>query len=145
MGLTMSEPEYHPDDDEDMRALRRAAAVLDFTSSLPPDPPRISVPIPDVPHTSRSGYGGLRVRVPNKTYLIRCGSFVKIGMAADIADRLRALEAANPHELDVLKVLAGGRQVERSLHVRFAAYRHRGEWFRLEGELAAWIEAGCTL
>jgi hypothetical protein len=40
-------------------------------------------------------------------------------------------------------VRAGSMADEAALHRRFASYRLRNEWFRREGELAAWIKAGC--
>jgi hypothetical protein len=41
-------------------------------------------------------------------------------------------------------VLGGaGVKDEARLHKHFAAYRLNGEWFRKEGEVAEWIEAGC--
>lgn len=110
---------------------------------------KIAVEIPKVEQEFRRGVDSTgrdrNFRIANKTYVIRCGNFVKIGIANNIAERLRTLEAYNPHPLSVLAVLAGGRPVERSLHLRFAAYRHRDEWFREEGELAEWIKEGCPL
>lgn len=82
-------------------------------------------------------------RIANKTYVIRCGPFVKIGMAVDVETRFRTLLASNPFDLEMVAILPGGRAIERALHLRFAAQRHRDEWFREEGELAAWIKAGC--
>lgn len=84
-----------------------------------------------------------RPRIANKTYIIRCGPFVKIGMAVDVETRFRTLLASNPFDLEMVAVLPGGRAVERSLHLRFATLRHRDEWFREEGELAEWIAEGC--
>jgi excisionase family DNA binding protein len=84
---------------------------------------------------------------PCDVYVVRCQNFVKIGKATNVESRIKSLQAANPLELEVLKVLTegNGHQLELELHKRFAAQRHRLEWFRIEGELAAWIEQGCPL
>jgi hypothetical protein len=81
--------------------------------------------------------------IPHLTYIVRSGGFVKIGTTSDLHVRFRALVAMNPHDVEMVAALAGGQSVERALHQRFAAYRHRDEWFREEGELAAWIAGGC--
>ena len=83
------------------------------------------------------------VAVPHLTYIIRSGPFVKIGASADVEKRVRELMISNPHEVTAVAVLAGGRTTEGKLHRRFKAYRHRHEWFREEGDLAAWIAEGC--
>lgn len=134
---------------EEWAKLCRCAETLDFGYRLEPPLWRrdLGVPIPEVEQEFRSytNYRGIehRVSVPNKTYVIRCGDFLKIGITADIHARLRTIESHNPHPLEVVALLVGGRAVERSLHLRFKAYRHRDEWFRVEGELAAWVEEGC--
>ena len=136
---------------EEWAGMLRAAEVLDYGYTPPPSKSRdIGVEIPEVPMEYRedlSFVSGIRrkVRVPNITYLIQCGEFVKIGITADIESRLRTLESSNPHALKVVALLAGGRALERALHKRFADYRHRDEWFRIEGALAKWIEGGCQL
>lgn len=88
-----------------------------------------------------------REREPCDVYLIRCGDYIKIGKAVVPQKRLAALQAANPLTLELLHVLTDGdgHELEIELHRRFAAHRHRGEWFRIEGTLAEWVEGGCTL
>jgi hypothetical protein len=134
---------------EEWGAMRRASESLDF-GYVPPLPKKrdIGVPIPDAPVEYREDLSNIpgwkrKVRLPNLTYLIRCGDFVKIGITSDIEGRLRALESCNPHTLTVIALLRGGRALERALHKRFAEQRHRDEWFREEGELADWIDGGC--
>jgi hypothetical protein len=46
-------------------------------------------------------------------------------------------------ELSLLGSLRGGRTEEREIHFRFASLHARGEWFRLEEPLRAFI-AGCA-
>lgn len=66
--------------------------------------------------------------------------FVKIGIASSMMTRLSNLQACCPYPVRVLKVVVGTWHLERSLHKRFADLHARGEWFRLEGELAELIE-----
>jgi hypothetical protein len=85
--------------------------------------------------------------VPCDVYVVRSGQFIKIGKAEDPAWRIVALQAANPILLEVVAILTegNGHSLELFLHHRFAAHRERGEWFRIEGPVAEWIEAGCPL
>jgi hypothetical protein len=71
------------------------------------------------------------VRAP-QTYLVGAeGSpLVKIGYTStDPKQRLKALQTGQPMELSLLWSRAG--DYEGALHIRFAEYRVRGEWFDL--------------
>lgn len=87
------------------------------------------------------------VRPPTreKVYVVRADQHVKIGTTRDVPTRMRSLQTANPGKVELLATLSGDASVEARLHRRFAAQAERGEWFRLEGELASWIERGCPL
>lgn len=77
-------------------------------------------------------------------YFLRCNcanGFIKIGMARDLIPRIETLRAASPYELRVVRVLPGGRELERKLHERFAHAAHRGEWFRPTEDLLHYIFA----
>ena len=66
-------------------------------------------------------------------YLIRSGEFVKIGVACNVAQRLRTLQIAHATPL-VLLGLAECEDpygTEKKIHVRLAAKHMRGEWFDL--------------
>lgn len=78
-------------------------------------------------------------------YIVGFGPYVKIGFTADhFEKRLRALHGGFPEKLTTYATLPNGtREQERALHKRFAAYRLQYEWFKREGELASWIDAGC--
>lgn len=65
---------------------------------------------------------------------------VKIGYAKYPWARLSKMQSDCPCELVLLAFIEGDKIVERSLHQRFADYRHRGEWFTYDGELRAHIE-----
>lgn len=142
-------PEY--EDTPETARLRAYLNSLPFKMPPPKSKPRLfKAEVPQVAEERRP-LGPLdramgrtaQPRIANKTYIVRCGPFVKIGMAVDVETRFRTLLASNPFDLEMVAILPGGRAVERALHLRFAAQRHRDEWFREEGELAAWITAGC--
>lgn len=73
-------------------------------------------------------------------YFVRCQEPIKIGVAADVAARIADLQGANPHELELLAQVRGGRDFERQLHERFVQARIRGEWFRPVEDLLLVIE-----
>jgi hypothetical protein len=54
---------------------------------------------------------------------------IKIGYAANVAKRFRALQTANSATLTLLGSVAGTRAAERAIHRRLAAHRQDGEWF----------------
>ena len=102
------------------------------TNLFPPLPPPTPQPRPSI-HVPKQGY----------IYVIDCDGFIKIGYSTDPRGRLSNLRVASPLEITVLRVIEGTVADERELHNKFVAHRVRGEWFKCEGELAAWIEAGC--
>lgn len=65
-------------------------------------------------------------------YFIQAGKYIKIGYTSrpDVAERLAALQTANPVELRLLAAVPGDPTLERLLHRLFGNYRVRGEWFR---------------
>lgn len=70
------------------------------------------------------------------------GGPVKIGRSSNPIARLSALQTAHPHPLRIIAKMAGGIEVERSLHRLFAASRIRpdGEWFNPTPDLVAFIK-----
>jgi hypothetical protein len=82
-------------------------------------------------------------------YFIGCAgaNAVKIGTTrqtylspdATAYARLCHIQASCPLELELLAVCPGHKAEEAALHEQFQALRIRGEWFRLTGELAAFI------
>ena len=75
-------------------------------------------------------------------YFIECvgHSLVKIGVATNVVQRLTDLKCACPFELRILATIPGSFDDEGRLHSQFSGYHVRGEWFRLEGEVAAFVE-----
>lgn len=73
-------------------------------------------------------------------YFIQAGRGpIKIGFATDVFDRRAALQTSQPEHLRIVAKFAGTRQDERAMQARFAALRVRGEWFRPEDELLAFL------
>lgn len=72
-------------------------------------------------------------------YVQRSDGLVKIGFTARYQQRMGTLR----RQFGPIQVLAthkGGRDAERAVHLRFAADRVTGEWFRVGPELFAHIE-----
>jgi hypothetical protein len=89
-----------------------------------------------------------KVRPAGLVYFVqaRALGFVKIGVAADLAARMRAMRTSSPDHLDVIgTILRGGRALEHTLHRRFDAHRAHGEWFRPAPELLAYIAEHASL
>lgn len=74
-----------------------------------------------------------------EVYFIATETEVKIGVARDPIARMATLQIGSAATLRLLGSMFGGADLERALHRRFAQYHIRGEWYRLEGALAAFI------
>lgn len=86
-----------------------------------------------------------RRRLPAPTqggvYFIAAGqNRIKIGWARNVRRRLKELQIGSHVRLSLLAAIPGGRQREAELHERFEHLRVRGEWFRADPELTAYIE-----
>lgn len=66
-------------------------------------------------------------------YLVECFGKLKIGVAADPAKRLLAMQTASPFRLSLIAAFPcpGGKavRIERRAHAALAAHRLVGEWF----------------
>jgi hypothetical protein len=113
---------------------------------LPSDPqsPEFWAAVHDAQTTAFGGPKKPEARRPRivgkHVYLLRDGDLVKIGYASSINRRISHLQTSSPRSLTLLGVVRGGRKTEQMLHRKFRDYRVRGEWFRIEAELAAFIE-----
>jgi hypothetical protein len=95
--------------------------------------------------------GGRPVKMPSLSptvgrrgfvYFLRMGETVKIGFATNVASRMKSLQTSCSEPTEILNVIPGTDQTERYFHAHFEAYRQKGEWFRLEGALAAFLAVG---
>ena len=64
---------------------------------------------------------------------------VKIGTSSDVTLRLASLRAQYGSRLVLVGTVPGDERYEKTLHRAFAEYRIRGEWFRCDGRLAAFL------
>jgi hypothetical protein len=76
---------------------------------------------------------------PGYVYFLRMGDALKIGFSRNVGTRLRSIQTACPEPAEIVKIIPGTDQTERYFHAHFAAHRLSGEWFRLDGELAAFV------
>ena len=67
-------------------------------------------------------------------YLIRCGDYLKIGIASNLYERLSQLQIGNPLPLRLCCYFetTNPEKDEKSLHRLFQQHHVRGEWFRLD-------------
>lgn len=66
---------------------------------------------------------------------------IKIGWSRNVRTRIATFQTASPYPLRLLLVLAGEERDERRLHDWFSRERLNGEWFKSDGEVAAFIAA----
>jgi excisionase family DNA binding protein len=66
---------------------------------------------------------------------------VKIGVSRSIRQRVVHMQAGSPARLSLLAWTRGDYAAEQAEHQRWAAFRLRGEWFRLEGSLRDHVSA----
>ena len=74
----------------------------------------------------------------DKVYIIQSldSGYVKIGYSHDVHGRVRSLENASGTALVVLRMIDGGRPVEKWMHKRFSHLRRRiGEWFDFHADM----------
>ncbi len=73
-------------------------------------------------------------------YVMECAGFVKIGLTQNPNSRLAICQTFSPFPVRLIGFLEGTRQQEAALHAKLSAHRVRGEWFRMEGAVADYIE-----
>lgn len=72
---------------------------------------------------------------PTYLYVIRCGEFVKVGIAECTYDRLSGLRVACPYPIELIgrrqyPTKTSARAAERLCHQELAGQAHMGEWFK---------------
>lgn len=65
---------------------------------------------------------------------------VKIGYSANPLRRLEQIGYAEEGKVELLGVARGTKRHEREAHDLFEKWRERGEWFRFEGPVKAFVE-----
>lgn len=71
----------------------------------------------------------------------RTVGLVKIGHARRPQERFTSIKTHSPVPLSLERVCDGSRAEEEQLHVRFAADRSHGEWFRITPELDLFMQS----
>lgn len=66
---------------------------------------------------------------------------IKIGTSTNVQARLKSLQTAHGRGIELLGVVPGGREVERSFHANWSACRVQGEWFKPTSQMLEWIAA----
>jgi hypothetical protein len=76
-------------------------------------------------------------------YLLQVGQLYKIGCSKNPEKRIRQLQTGSSASIRCIHLLPTDyyRQIERQLHLKFAAQRGLGEWFALRGEDVAYIQS----
>lgn len=68
-------------------------------------------------------------------------AYVKIGFTSKCPlGRMAHLQGGNPFPLRLLGYIDGPQEIEGKLHRRFCRHRMKGEWFRREGRLKAFLD-----
>lgn len=81
---------------------------------------------------------------PGWVYVVGFSNYVKIGFTSkSVESRIASLQTGCPETLSVFSAFRGSKQYEAHLQRRFISFKTQGEWFRLEGDLRAWVEGGC--
>lgn len=78
---------------------------------------------------------------PGFVYVLRAGSFYKIGRAKSIDARIKQISLQLPFPVELIHTIRARDYValEQSLHRVFAGYRCNGEWFQLRQDDADWL------
>lgn len=80
---------------------------------------------------------------PTYLYVLSCAKHTKVGIAADVADRVKHLQYANPLKIETLVqrlflTRREARAAERIFHDKYGHCRTWGEWFDMDAtEIAA--------
>jgi len=70
-------------------------------------------------------------------YVLRCGDYVKVGIASNVTARVSSLQTGNPHPVELLMHWPSEtpERDERILHRSLENYHHRGEWFHASAQV----------
>lgn len=90
-------------------------------------------PIPEKP----------RITITSKIYFILSDDgYVKIGLSNEPEKRLKSLQTATAHQLEIIYLMPGTLEVEQYLHTLFSEDHSRGEWFIFSDKIREFIRLG---
>lgn len=102
---------------------------------------------PEAVEAFETRYGRPKMRSNCDVYVIKCGTYIKVGKAINVDRRIAGMRTLIPFDIELVAVLTAedGHLLEMDLHKRFAEHRHRGEWFKFNGSMAKWVADGCPI
>lgn len=74
-------------------------------------------------------------------YAIASDNAVKIGWSSNPTERLRGLRTASPGRLSLVGQIEATKARESELHRQFSPWRIVGEWFRMEADVAMFVNS----
>ena len=74
-------------------------------------------------------------------YAMLSGEAVKIGYSTNPRARASQVRCNTPADVDLVGYIPGTVEDERAIHARLSEWRISGEWFRLEGNVADFVES----
>lgn len=99
-------------------------------------------------NTQRTDDGSVTKALPRLVYFMYSAGRIKIGYTADIYRRVSDLTNMGGSSVELIGVLPGDKDFERTLHRLFKADRTHGEWFKISDEIRrflACIDDSCRL
>lgn len=85
------------------------------------------------------------VEIIKGVYWIMAGEVIKIGYTGNLYKRLCQLQTGTHEEVTIVNVFHDyDKRLERAFHELFRNQHVRGEWFKNDGALAAWVDC-CQL
>lgn len=70
---------------------------------------------------------------------------IKVGFSDDPKRRLQQLQTGQPDRLEMILVIRGGMELERTLHIRWRHLNVGGEWFKPHRELLSYIDGALAV
>lgn len=99
-------------------------------------PPKAYAQVRDLPALRHDN----EAQRPRYVYFIRSSGYVKIGTAIDVRARMASIKASNPHPIEIICIIPACEDTERRLHERFKPLRHKGEWFKPDKAIDAFLK-----
>lgn len=72
----------------------------------------------------------MQMRKYRYIYALRCGDYVKFGVALNMRKRMDNYRTHNPEGVKLLGYHLGPMSIERKIHKALEADHHQGEWFK---------------
>jgi hypothetical protein len=73
-------------------------------------------------------------------YFVAVDRFVKIGFSTGTYSRIAQMQTGSPFEIVLIADVPGTEQAEQAMHNKFKFLHERGEWFRRDPGLLAYID-----